>query len=103
MSASRDVDAGMQVLSQASPSQLETLKEQLDKLGPAYNYDIEYLNNFLHFKVRPHLLTAGSACCNLTATLHIGTRSNYDIEYLNNLLFRVRFSRLATMFLQQNR
>ena len=53
MSAPRDVHAGVQVLSQASPSQLETLKEQLDKLGPAYNYDIEYLNNFLHFKVRP--------------------------------------------------
>ena len=41
----------LQVLSQASPASLENLREQLDKLGPQYEYDIGYLNQFLHFKV----------------------------------------------------
>lgn len=70
-------DNGMQVLSQASPASLETLKEQLDKLGPQYAYDIDYLNNFLRFKVCVHCLPLPAATISNTA---------YNIDCLDNFL-----------------
>ncbi len=50
----------LQVLQQASPAHLTSLTAVLDRLGPQYSYDVDYLNGFIRWKV--HDVSVISLC-----------------------------------------